>query len=84
MNSSILKAYELAKESYAAIGVDTDGVLEKLKTLKSLSTAGREMMSTVFCLKTLLCPAEYRQQATIPARRQHRRSCAPTLKRRCL
>ena len=34
MNSSILKAYELAKESYAAIGVDTDGVLEKLKNIK--------------------------------------------------
>ena len=34
MNSSILKAYELAKESYAAIGVDTDSVLEKLKSIK--------------------------------------------------
>ena len=25
--SSILKAYELAKETYAAIGIDTDAVL---------------------------------------------------------
>ena len=30
-NESILKAYELAKEQYADLGVDTDGVLEKMK-----------------------------------------------------
>lgn len=34
MDSSILKAYELAKEAYAKIGVDTDSVLEKLKSIK--------------------------------------------------
>lgn len=34
MDSSILKAYELAKEAYAKIGVDTDSVLEKLGSIK--------------------------------------------------
>lgn len=34
MDSSIIKAYELAKEAYAKIGVDTDSVLEKLKDIK--------------------------------------------------
>lgn len=34
MDAKILKAYELAKEAYAEIGVDTDAVLEKLKGIK--------------------------------------------------
>ena len=34
MDSSILKAYELAKKAYAEIGVDTDSVLDKLKNIK--------------------------------------------------
>ena len=31
--ANIIKAYELAKESYASLGIDTDAVLEKLKTV---------------------------------------------------
>ena len=31
---SIIKAYELAKEAYASLGVDTDAALEKLKQIK--------------------------------------------------
>lgn len=31
--ANIIKAYELAKESYAPLGIDTDAVLEKLKTV---------------------------------------------------
>ena len=31
--NQILKSYELAKESYASIGVDTDAVIEKLKQI---------------------------------------------------
>ena len=34
MDSSILNAYELAKQAYAKIGVDTDSVIEKLKKVK--------------------------------------------------
>ena len=30
---SILKAYELAKEAYAEIGVDTDAAIEKVKAV---------------------------------------------------
>ena len=44
--ANIIKAYELAKESYASLGIDTDAVLEKLKTdntsylfFKNLETA---------------------------------------------
>lgn len=34
MDSSIPNAYELAKQAYAKIGVDTDSVIEKLKKVK--------------------------------------------------
>ena len=33
MNKSIQEAYELAKERYAALGIDTDAVLEQLKQI---------------------------------------------------
>ena len=32
--SNVSKAYEIAKEVYAGIGVDTDQALEKLKSIK--------------------------------------------------
>ena len=32
---SILKNYEIAKEIYASIGVDTDAAIEKLKKIAS-------------------------------------------------
>ena len=32
--SNVSKAYEIAKEVYAGIGVDTDQALEKLKNIK--------------------------------------------------
>ena len=39
--AQILKAYEFAKERYAAIGVDTDKAIETLEKTPSPCTAGR-------------------------------------------
>lgn len=40
----ITKAYEVAKERYAALGIDVEKVMEQLRRLQSPCTAGRPMM----------------------------------------
>ncbi len=42
--SNVSKAYEIAKEVYARIGVDTDQALEKLKNIKISLNCGRAMI----------------------------------------
>lgn len=47
MTNSIEQAWDLAKQRFAAVGVDVDAALTRLDTLRSPCTAGKAMMSPV-------------------------------------
>ena len=43
LESQVQSAYSIAKERYAALGVDTEAALTRLETIPSACTAGRVM-----------------------------------------
>lgn len=61
-------SYEEAKRTYAAMGIDTDAAIAKLKTVLFPCTAGREMTSGALTpIPASPSPAAFRPLATIPA-----------------
>lgn len=68
-------SYENAKKSYAAIGVDTDAAIEKLKKAQIALHCWQGMMSEALTLtpKSLL-QVEFRQRVIIPEEPEPRRS----------
>ena len=65
---TIRKAYEIAKERYAALGVDTDKVLAQMQDFQLSMHCWQADDVTGFEAREGGLPVEYRSTATIPAK----------------
>ena len=74
----IEKAYEIAKERYAAIGVDTDKALDTLQKVQLSLHCWQADDVTGFEISAALCRAVSRPRATIRAKRATSKNCVPT------
>ena len=61
----VKKAYEIAKEQYAAIGVDVDAAIAKMKDVTFRYTVGKPMMLVVLKLPMANFRVVFRQRVTI-------------------
>ena len=81
MDNNVKKSYELAREAYASIGVDTDKVLEALKKIRVSVNCWQGDDVNGFLLRISAFRAVFRQRVTIPVPQERQMSFAPILKK---
>ena len=81
-NKNVEQSFALAKERYAAFGVNVDRALEQSQRFRSRCTAGRVTMSAVSRTPAKRLAAGWRSREIIRARPAHPTSCAPIWTRR--
>ena len=81
--SNVSKAYEIAKEVYAGIGVDTDKALEKLKSIKISLNCWQGDDLNGFCFRNNRKTAVFRQPVIIREKPGTAPNCGRMWKRPC-